>query len=923
MECPVSSFGGFANQVSSDNGKGAPPPDKTISKLEDDLVKTLNSGSLTGKMAGLKISEGAFPTRPAYGTRGAEVVLWTNSFALQIKTTPFCKYTLEVERVPTEGAKSTANPPKTKGAKSAVHPTEVKGRKLARLVELALQKVRGSVKAVTEFKSQVVSLEPLAFPDASQSVEVLYTDEGRETPFRVKFNGPGHVDVGGLIAYLGSMKTAEESFPVFENVISAIGVVVGHTPRSHPQIASLGSSRHFPLDKPTERQSLGMPDLNTVIRGYFASVRPATGRLLLNANVSHGVFRFSGEVTDFIVNGKFNLNDHRSMQSLHKALGRLRAEVKFIIEQPDAKGTAKAPRFRVAQKTICGLASHKDGAKNSKKKSNMKRLLGATPAEILFTLDGDKPVPAGFQAGKEYTVAQYFKQRYGYDVRPNLPAINTGTQAAPIYMPAELVKVVEGQALRRKTTPGETDEMIRFACRSPFANATSVNDMGRRTLGLDGNDTLKDFGITVGGTMLTVRGRELPPPEITYNNMQDRPTNIKARDGGWNMRDVKVYKRGYAIENWTWVNINPYPDTSSTVAALKEWIAFMGTMGIRIKPYDMLNPLSQRGIVAHTDRSRSYYDAIAEAMKPIPETMQFVFVVLPAKDTDIYNAVKRVADVDKGFHTVCVVRKSLEKQQPQYFANVGLKVNLKSGGANHRLKDFVPLLKEGKTMVMGYDVTHPTNLSGGSGGLPSLVGMVSSIDNDLGQWLPAAWAQKSKQEMLDNVLQETFADRLRLWRRHNSGRLPENLVIYRDGVSEGQFVKVLEHELPLMRQACTELYPGGKQPKFSIIVSVKRHQTRFYPTDDKHMTASRNVRSGTVVDRGVTLTKTWDFFLTAHQALQGTARPAHYTVLLDEVFRSKFQAEAANELQKLTHEMCYVSDHRAPLDALRGLGREN
>lgn len=205
----MSSLGGFANQVSSDNGKGAPPPDKTISKLEDDLVKTLNSGSLTGKMAGLKISEGAFPTRPAYGTRGAEVVLWTNSFALQIKTTPFCKYTLEVERVPTEGAKSTANPPKTKGAKSAVHPTEVKGRKLARLVELALQKVRGSVKAVTEFKSQVVSLEPLAFPDASQSVEVLYTDEGRETPFRVKFNGPGHVDVGGLIAYLGSMKTAE------------------------------------------------------------------------------------------------------------------------------------------------------------------------------------------------------------------------------------------------------------------------------------------------------------------------------------------------------------------------------------------------------------------------------------------------------------------------------------------------------------------------------------------------------------------------------------------------------------------------------------------------------------------------------------------------------------------------------------------
>ena len=284
---------------------------------------------------------------------------------------------------------------------------------------------------------------------------------------------------------------------------------------------------------------------------------------------------------------------------------------------------------------------------------------------------------------------------------------------------------------------------------------------------------------------------------------------------------------------------------------------------------------------------------------------------------------KRVADVDKGFHSVCVVRKSLEKKQPQYFANVGLKVNLKAGGTNHRLRDSVPLLKEGKTMVVGYDVTHPTNLPAGSGNLPSLVGMVSSIDNDLGQWLPASWSQESRREMLDKALEQKFADRLRLWQKNNRGLLPDNLVIYRDGVSEGQFESVLTKELPHMRAACTGLYPGGRQPKISVIVSVKRHQTRFYPTDERHMTASRNIRSGTVVDRGVTLAKTWDFFLTAHQALQGTARPAHYTVLLDEVFRAKFKAEAANELQKLTHEMCYVSSHRTPFVFVSGLGHKN
>ena len=37
----------------------------------------------------------------------------------------------------------------------------------------------------------------------------------------------------------------------------------------------------------------------------------------------------------------------------------------------------------------------------------------------------------------------------------------------------------------------------------------------------------------------------------------------------------------------------------------------------------------------------------------------------------------------------------------------------------------------------------------------------------------------------------------------------------------------------------------------------------------------------------------------------GTARPAHYTVLLDEIFRHKFGAQAADMLEKLTHSMCY------------------
>lgn len=39
--------------------------------------------------------------------------------------------------------------------------------------------------------------------------------------------------------------------------------------------------------------------------------------------------------------------------------------------------------------------------------------------------------------------------------------------------------------------------------------------------------------------------------------------------------------------------------------------------------------------------------------------------------------------------------------------------------------------------------------------------------------------------------------------------------------------------------------------------------------------------------------------------MTGTARPAHYTVLIDEIFRAEYGKEAANRLERLTYDMCY------------------
>lgn len=54
---------------------------------------------------------------------------------------------------------------------------------------------------------------------------------------------------------------------------------------------------------------------------------------------------------------------------------------------------------------------------------------------------------------------------------------------------------------------------------------------------------------------------------------------------------------------------------------------------------------------------------------------------------------------------------------------------------------------------------------------------------------------------------------------------------------------------------------GPYQPKLSIVVCGKRHNTRFYPTTEEDAAHDGNPLPGTVVDRGITPVYEFDFFL--------------------------------------------------------------
>ena len=150
-------------------------------------------------------------------------------------------------------------------------------------------------------------------------------------------------------------------------------------------------------------------------------------------------------------------------------------------------------------------------------------------------------------------------------------------------------------------------------------------------------------------------------------------------------------------------------------------------------------------------------------------------------------------------------------------------------------------------------------------------------------------------------LRDMMIERLEAF-REKAKILPRRVLVYRDGVSEGQYPTVVREEMPLITEAFRRYDQPNRpyRPTLTIVICGKRHHTRFYPTDQSAADRLGNPKPGTVVDQGVTSVYAFDFFLQAHGGLQGTTRPTHYYVVHDEI------GFAADQLQRLTNDVSYL-----------------
>ncbi|KAH7911489.1 ribonuclease H-like domain-containing protein [Hygrophoropsis aurantiaca] len=780
------------------------------------------------------------PLRPGFGTVGTAIKLRANFFPVRIPKGLLYEYDVAI----------------TPAAGTAARRVK---KRIFQLAEQTTAWNEAGMRGTVAHDSSAKLIAPRQLPQPLQ-IKVLYYDEdeagppaqgGKEYTLTITFTQD--IDTQNLTHYLEG-QSQYRNYDILP-VLAALNIILAaHPLRNGVQV---GRNRYF------FRSAAAPVSLNGGLeawKGFYSSVRPAHRQLMVNVNVCTTAFYVPGNLAN--------------------------AMMTFAKSSFGARMTVFAKNVRIK-------ATHLGYRKTVKAVASM------NAKQYRFQCD---------ELGGQVTVEQYFSRKYNINLRyPDLPLVDVGGQKKN-YLPPEVCDILPDQPFRGKLTDEQTASMILVACKPPNVNGNSIITHGLNELGFraSGPSVLNSFGVSIGPDMTVVPGRILPKPGVKYAGNITASIDDRA---SWNLRNVK-FAVGGRLEKWAVLLIHDNgrddfsgdrdPALRDTIAGFRDMCSRSGMQVGREEPAckvaqlprkDPADPLRKEAI-----------STIRSTLMEIRPKPSLILVILSNGDRAIYEGLKHLCDIYLDVATVCVhaakIRK--EKGQPQYFANVALKVNMKTGGVNHKLdENSGRWLAEVPTMVVGMDVTHPG--PGSAKGTPSIAAVVASVDHHYAQYPASLEIQESKKEMITN-LKSMMVERLNLFRKHNGNKLPQRVLVYRDGVSEGQFAIVRDEELPQMIAAfhTFDVPKTAYRPKLTIVICGKRHHTRFYPTEQATAAHDGNPRPGTVVDRGVTAVYDFDFFLQAHGGLQGQTRPTHYYVVHDEI---GFNADT---IQVLTNSLSYM-----------------
>ncbi|OTA96575.1 hypothetical protein M434DRAFT_8770 [Hypoxylon sp. CO27-5] len=490
---------------------------------------------------------------------------------------------------------------------------------------------------------------------------------------------------------------------------------------------------------------------------------------------------------------------------------------------------------------------------------------------------------------KSVSVYQHYVDRWGFTLQYwRLPIIETPKGD---LFPMELCNTVPHQRYHFKLNPKQTSDMIKLAATRPPKRSADIQE-GVKYLNWPQDPYLKAFGLKINPVMMVSDARLLPSPEVVFANGKVTP----GVSGRWDLRGKKFLEpNAFPLKSWSFICCG---DDSTTCSQNDlEQFAHQFSQAYRNHGGKVDRPAYCESIpFSYGDFAKICEKAYNDTGMYAKDYPQLIFFVLPTKNQLVYERIKKNMDCRFNIVSQCLQGGHVRKANPQYMSNVAMKVNSKLGGVTCKVpnpKSNSPPFWSRPTLMIGVDVSHAAPGSQ----QPSMAALTMSMDRNATRFAAACQTNGWRTETVMATTMHSMLPKLAKHWASVNGTTPQHVYYLRDGVSEGQFQNVLDEEVSEMRRIFRE--QGGGNPKFTVIIATKRHHVRFLPKDKLSADRNGNPLPGTLVERDVTHPQHFDFYLCSHVAIQGTARPVHYQVILDEA------GVKPNDLMKMIYQQCY------------------
>ncbi|KAK0483210.1 Piwi domain-containing protein [Armillaria novae-zelandiae] len=704
---------------------------------------------------------------------------------------------------------------------------------------------------VFDGKKNLFSWRKYEIPGSGMKADVVWdVDSPKPRYVSVIITLAGKVNIGVLKQLIrGNTQSLVTAAPA----LNMLNMSVQAYPRGSGMALSKAASFYIREGKATPRSIAPLE----LWRGYFQSVRLVKDHIVLNVDIAVTAVVPERRLED--LSAEFlGLRDSRQLVNLDES---------------------KMSRLRHFLRGIKVIVSHRPTARP-------KRIKGLVKDAGAITFDKD---------GQRITVAEHFRSAYNVPIRPGTLGVQFGQQT---IVPIVCCKTTQ-QLYDNRLSPEAIREVLKVVPEKP-ADRLRMIQQGWGHLGHTQSEFLKGAGININPEPLRVTGKALPRPQLAYGKAQNGVRVVNANhDGSWDIMNKPLH----------------------TPAPLKSWavINFTGGDQSIIQQFSMDLALAMRVIAMSVSTPHVHHDVNSqERIESLllrigsPIRAELLVCILPENAADLYIAVKRAGDVTHGVPTQCVrwTRRFHEgynaRKFNQYHNNLILKINTKLSGRGFVPQDLaMKFFADAPTMIIGADVSH----AGPGSMAPSVASVVASMDLYGAQYTARMEIQRSRQEIIEKLDDMVFSCLEAFYAKNNV--VPQRLIFYRDGVSEGEFEIVRREEMGKSLEAAVQRFYKGKgvnrRPQLTFLVVTKRHHFRFFPSPGQG-DRSANCHAGFFVDNELKHPVYNDFYLQSQAGLKGTSIPGHYTILHDDIYRNLFTDgnQAVMAIAQLTYALCHV-----------------